>query len=1330
MQIVGPGSKEVLTFSFDYVFGENSAQRQVYEVTARDTVLDMLDGYNGTIFAYGQTGAGKTFTMTSNLDGAPETRGIIPRACSQLFSHIEQDNSGTEFTIKCSFLEIYRETLRDLLDPKSTTKLKIRETPTKGVWVEGLTEAFVSSQQDIFALLRLGEQSRTTAATNMNSVSSRSHSLFVITLVQKLKDGSTKLSRLNLADLAGSEKVGKTGATGETLEEAKKINQSLSALGNCIVALTKAPEKRKHVPYRDSKLTFILRESLGGNSKTTLMIACSPHLYNLEETLSTLRFGQRAKSIKNQVKINAHRSVQELEMIVTKLQSEVARLRAYSRTLEQELITRLPNETIDLQALQEKAWKTLKPEVSDKPEKSEKSDLKPRVTPSISASGNTLTPPTAHHATPTRTKRALSGSTDSAPVSSAPMPRPRSRADSERVEHSSSPSSSLSFMTDSVSDGTRSPPSEADSDFWTPMNLVEAQIAYDRMKEELEFKLQDALEELAQAKDESGIDSLKSQLRSEFEEYKVQHDAKLVEVQKLASELMAKIVSATEQAEDLAEQLAQTAEERDKAVANIAVISTERDSLVGEHSTLETRFKSLEEGKENDVSNLSRSLEALTLEKSTLQTELADLKAYLSKTQTDLEKKLTETEARLSTEKSTLAVSLAEQQSIVAAKSKQLEEALVNVTRLTSDLDHAIETRTLLKSQTASLTLEVESLRTSVAAKEGQLVEATSSVRKLETKMQDYIAEASGEGLKVLGDLNKSLTDKNQQLFEEKNALMAKSSELQLKLDIATNELDTKKTQKDADNARLSALEADLATIKSELEQSKISGAKRIHELELRLETDAAHLRSEMEQERTASTRKSHALELQLKEVEMAVVEEKRLTLQSQLAVEKAHVETEVARTDNVKIRADLEKEMIALGAKWNEEKRSLEAAVASKATLITSQTSQLAELGELSSSLKTQLAELDAIAKRREVESRIADETSVKRIQSLEEDLTDARVSLRRAREEIEGLRDERLQLSSEMETLNAAHANVQSELASYALKTPSKPQSSIVGRDPTQMMRSMDSHLKTPSLNSRIAVPVSQSMLSHAYASGSSTSGLASGMLKNGSNGNVANIARPAKVASSILNTPSLNHAATERTSELSAWLNVCTCIGGKAMYSSGWRRLWVVVKDRKVVCYENQEQRTIVEAVQLRGCQIYQLPDVTRTLVDQPTDFAFVLISNPDDLSAALNAADGEDASSTMHHEQQQDEFAFAAPSRELLDSYVQNLIKSDCEPLAFTTLRLETIQAPPVQAKSTPSSSNSANNTPKHTSAFSKLGGATSASQSTPAAPKSFLSGLFG
>jgi kinesin family protein 5 len=171
----------------------------------------------------------------------------------------------------------------------------------------------------------------------MNAVSSRSHSLFILSVHQKAPDGSTKQGKLNLADLAGSEKIGKTGATGETLEEAKKINQSLSALGNCISALTKS--KKAHVPYRDSKLTHILRESLGGNCKTTLLIACSPHRFNMEETITTLKFGQRAKAIKNPVTQNKQRSVEELNRIIDKLTAELNVLKKYVAAVEKELET-------------------------------------------------------------------------------------------------------------------------------------------------------------------------------------------------------------------------------------------------------------------------------------------------------------------------------------------------------------------------------------------------------------------------------------------------------------------------------------------------------------------------------------------------------------------------------------------------------------------------------------------------------------------------------------------------------------------------------------------------------------------------------------------------------------------------------------------------------------------------------------------------------------------------------------------------------------------------------------------------------------------------------
>lgn len=318
-----------LDFTLDKVFS-GASQDDVY-AEVRTGVEDVLRGFNATIFAYGQTGAGKSFTMFGELGGDPRLRGIIPRACAHIFDHIAQDESGTEWQIKCSFLEIYMENVKDMLSAEKTaTSLKVRETPAKGVWVEGLTEEFVTSEQEVLDVLRRGERQRSVSSTHMNETSSRSHSLFVLTVIQRLKDGSTRTGKLNLGDLAGSEKVGKTGATGTTLEEAKKINQSLSALGNCINALTKegaAGGGPSHVPYRDSKLTFILRESLGGNTKTTLIVACSPHPFNIEETVSTLRFAQRAKSITNVVSVNQKRSVEELELIVKALMEEIAGLK-------------------------------------------------------------------------------------------------------------------------------------------------------------------------------------------------------------------------------------------------------------------------------------------------------------------------------------------------------------------------------------------------------------------------------------------------------------------------------------------------------------------------------------------------------------------------------------------------------------------------------------------------------------------------------------------------------------------------------------------------------------------------------------------------------------------------------------------------------------------------------------------------------------------------------------------------------------------------------------------------------------------------------------------
>lgn len=322
-------------FTFDRVFDMSSRQVEVFGFSIRSTVDDILNGYNGTVFAYGQTGAGKSYTMMGSDIDDEEGKGIIPRIVEQMFASILTSPSNIEYTVRVSYMEIYMERIRDLLVPQHDN-LPVHEEKSRGVYVKGLLEIYVSSVQEVYEVMRRGGTARAVAATNMNQESSRSHSIFVITVTQKnVETGSAKSGQLFLVDLAGSEKVGKTGASGQTLEEAKKINRSLSALGMVINALTDG--KSTHIPYRDSKLTRILQESLGGNSRTTLIINCSPSSYNDAETISTLRFGVRAKAIKNKAKINAELSPTELKMLLRKAQNQAMTSENLISLLEGEL---------------------------------------------------------------------------------------------------------------------------------------------------------------------------------------------------------------------------------------------------------------------------------------------------------------------------------------------------------------------------------------------------------------------------------------------------------------------------------------------------------------------------------------------------------------------------------------------------------------------------------------------------------------------------------------------------------------------------------------------------------------------------------------------------------------------------------------------------------------------------------------------------------------------------------------------------------------------------------------------------------------------------------
>ena len=308
-----------IRFNFDRIFPPNSTQEELYNFGVKEIIDGVLDGYNGTVLAYGQTSSGKTYTMEGIIDDEIKM-GVIPRMINHVFNFI-RINKDIEFIMKASMVELYQEKIRDLIDTKRVN-LNIRETPNRVIYIENLSEYYVYCENDILNILKIGRENRAQASTKMNEHSSRSHSIFMITINQKNnKEGNAKTGKLYLVDLAGSEKIAKTGATGTTLEEAKIINKSLTILGMVINSLTDG--KSKHIPYRDSKLTRVLQESLGGNSKTCLIITCSPSVFNESETLSTLRFGERAKKIRNKAKINKEFTVMELQRIIDGLKEKL-----------------------------------------------------------------------------------------------------------------------------------------------------------------------------------------------------------------------------------------------------------------------------------------------------------------------------------------------------------------------------------------------------------------------------------------------------------------------------------------------------------------------------------------------------------------------------------------------------------------------------------------------------------------------------------------------------------------------------------------------------------------------------------------------------------------------------------------------------------------------------------------------------------------------------------------------------------------------------------------------------------------------------------------------
>ncbi|XP_024977098.1 kinesin-like protein KIN-7N [Cynara cardunculus var. scolymus] len=357
--LAGTPLPPALSYTFDHVFDQDCSNSSVYDLLTKDIIHAVVDGFNGTAFAYGQTSSGKTFTM----NGSENDPGIIHRAIKDIFAKTTM-STDREFLIRVSYMEIYNEEINDLFAVENQ-KLQIHESLEHGVFVAGLREEIVNSAEQVLKLLDMGEVNRHFGETNMNVRSSRSHTIFRMVIESKGKDASSnddstlddaiRVSVLNLVDLAGSERIAKTGAGGVRLKEGKHINKSLMILGNVINKLSDGARQRGHIPYRDSKLTRILQPALGGNAKTSIICTVAPEEVHIEETKGTLQFASRAKRITNCVQVNEiltdaallKRQKIEIEELRKKLEG------SHAGVLEQEIL-KLRNDMLKYELEREK----------------------------------------------------------------------------------------------------------------------------------------------------------------------------------------------------------------------------------------------------------------------------------------------------------------------------------------------------------------------------------------------------------------------------------------------------------------------------------------------------------------------------------------------------------------------------------------------------------------------------------------------------------------------------------------------------------------------------------------------------------------------------------------------------------------------------------------------------------------------------------------------------------------------------------------------------------------------------------------------------------------
>lgn len=943
-------------FNFDRTFGCDSHQDEVYEYTAKQTIQDVLDGYNGTIFAYGQTGSGKTFTMFGPDEITDESlQGIVPRAAAHIFETIRSDTREIQYSIKASFLEIYKERIRDLLNP-SKDNLPVRESTTKGIYVEGLTEEYVGCEEDIAEIIAQGEKSRSVASTNMNQRSSRSHSLMIITIEQKnLEDDSTRVGRLNLIDLAGSEKVGKTGASGNTLEEAKKINQSLSALGNCIHALTEA--KRGHVPYRDSKLTRVLQESLGGNTKTTLVVTASPHVFNLEETVSSLRFGARAKTIQNKVSQNVQRSAEELMIIVQTLKSELLKMRRYSSQLEKQ-IAYMKSPEYD----------------PSKPMPKELLASAPVRTPSKKGSKGT---PTSKGTPSAKNTPKSSGVKSAVRGSGTPMSASKSSA-------SKAASASASTPTLAAPTGhSRSPSSGGDYD---PFALAEAKMNLDKLKlrhanqvDELNDKINEA--NLALEEQKSALEAA--------EESAKELQLQILATKQAADEAQEELESRLQDAKDnfererhKVENLKLSLEERESACQSLEEKLEEKEAqlrqLCRERDELQEDMDALKSSSEQEGAASRRLEESIAL----VRTQLAAAEQRAEASQADAERAKEQRQqsatAREESEaaREALQLELVEAHGAVEVAAQQRTQLEQRLAQVQKELERAEDSYRQLKSSISSS----EARQRSASVKKSSLGEGSDPAVKKEdepteeTAPEDRPATEEEEERDILVETLKSEAERQEEKLDEAQQQLQALSASAAAAEAAAHAAKTEATKQSIE----------LSSLRSRLEEEERSAAERERWLQEAqehlaaakaqaaeaavrqqgLERNLEHQTQQAEaakEELQESTHKLHAKEQECRKLSDLLEKEQR-KLDSEATSAKAHARD----LANVQQLAEELKASLAV------EKKSSTSAKHEAACLALENQRLTEELAEKVAAAKSHAEELEALqTKLTEVESR-----------------------------------------------------------------------------------------------------------------------------------------------------------------------------------------------------------------------------------------------------------------------------------------------------------------------------------------------------------------------